>query len=416
MMQSGYRETIIGEIPDDWEFLYIKDIILPQRGSIKVGPFGSQIKKQDLASIGHKLYGQENVINNDFNIGNRCICDKKFAELKSCELLSDDVVITMMGTGGQCRVVPKNIKKGIMDSHLLRIRCHNKKVYNYFLALLLLDYFPVKKQISRLSQGGVMAGLSAKIVQEIRVPVPSIEEQHHIVKILSVWNRAIEHTEKLIKAKRLLKKGLMQQLLTGKKRLKKFANEKWQHCIVKDFGKVITGTTPSKSRPDYYGKEFPWATAEDFNGKYIKNTVVRLSSAGKKAIRVLPKGSVLVTCIASIGKNAIAGCELATNQQINSIVVNKKYDNEFVFYLMGYFKNRLMAWAGVTAVPILNKKTFEKISFNAPPSKDEQRAISLILATVDDEIEMLQSKYKVLLKQKKGLMQKLLTGKLRVKV
>ena len=196
----------------------------------------------------------------------------------------------------------------------------------------------------------------------------------------------------------------------------KEAHDKWEECKVKDFGKVITGTTPSKTRPDYYGKDFPWVTAEDFKGKYITNTATKLSQLGKEVVRVLPKGSILVTCIASIGKNAIAGYELATNQQINAIVVNDKFDNEFIFYLIDYYRNKLIAWAGITAVPILNKKTFEKVAFNMPINIREQKAISSILATIDAEINLLQTKLVCLIKQKQGLMHKLLTGKIRVKI
>jgi len=305
-------------------------------------------------------------------------------------------------------------RKAIYTTNILKIKIKKDILPEYFIYLAKTNVY--SNFIRAITNPAVnQASFTTKELKKFYFPLPPTYEQEKIIAILHAWDQAINKIERLIKVKRRLKKGLMQQFLTGKRRLRNH-KDIWQDCIVKDFGKVITGTTPSKSCSDYYGDQFPWATAEDFNGKYIKDTIAKLSNKGKKVVRVLPKGSVLVTCIASIGKNAIAGCELSTNQQINSIIVNKKHNNEFVFYLIDYFRNKLIAWAGVTAVPILNKKTFEKVPFTIPANKEEQKAISSILATADHEIEMLQKRRGMLHKQKKGLMQKLLSGKIRVKV
>ncbi len=83
--------------------------------------FGSSLKSDIIKEEGFKVYGQENVIKNDFTAGHRYIDDDKFLELNVYELFSGDIVITMMGTMGKSKVVPQNIEKGIMDSHLIRI-------------------------------------------------------------------------------------------------------------------------------------------------------------------------------------------------------------------------------------------------------------------------------------------------------
>ena len=74
---------------------------------------------------------------------------------------------------------------------------------------------------------------------------------------------------------------------------------------VKDFGEVITGNTPSKKEEKYWNGDFVWITAQDFKGKYINDSILKLTKFGKDKARVIPKNSVLVTCIASIGLNAI---------------------------------------------------------------------------------------------------------------
>ncbi|MGP5347472.1 restriction endonuclease subunit S [Psychrobacter celer] len=170
----------------------------------------------------------------------------------------------------------------------------------------------------------------------IKINIPPLPEQQKIAKILSTWDKAISTTERLIENSTQQKKALMQQLLTGKKRLldesgKRFEGE-WKDATVSSFGKVITGNTPPKNDSSNYDGSISWATAEDFKRKYVSNTKVKLTESGATKARIVPKGSVLVTCIASIGKNAIANEDLATNQQINSVVINKKNSNEFFYY------------------------------------------------------------------------------------
>jgi len=204
--------------------------------------------------------------------------------------------------------------------------------------------------------------------------------------------------------------------LTGRKRFKEFLKEKWSGYKIKDIGKVITGNTPSKKEPENYGGTFPWATANDFNSKYICQTEKTLSKKGKIKARIVPSGSVLVTCIASIGKNAIAGIELSTNQQINALVVKDNFNNELIYYIICHAAKKMLSYTGKTAVPIINKGSFERIELNIPINDQEQKKIASILSTCDKEIELLNKNLGALNQQKKGLMRKLLTGKIRVKV
>ncbi|MEI8672557.1 restriction endonuclease subunit S [Vibrio sp. SA48] len=248
--------------------------------------------------------------------------------------------------------------------------------------------------------------------------VPPLPEQHKIAQILSTWDKAITTTEKLIDVSKQQKKALMQQLLTGKKRLidpetgKTFEGE-WEEVKVGEFGKVVTGNTPPKNDDSNYGSDISWATAEDFKSKYVGNTKVKLTKLGASKARIVPKGSVLVTCIASIGKNAIAYENITTNQQINAVVINNNHSNEFFYYQIEFNKHKLLAWAGTTAVPILNKSSFEKIPLSAP-LKNEQQRIASVLTAADKEIELLEAKLAHFKQEKKALMQQLLTGKRRV--
>ena len=218
--QKEFKETGIGKTPRHWEITKIKSIALDKKGAIKIGPFGSQLKKNELAPEGIKVYGQENVMKNDFALGNRYLTVEKFQTLKGFELYPKDVLITMMGSIGYSTPFPDNVERGIMDSHLIRIQIDKSRILPSFLSRLVNDYGSIRKQIQSMSQGAIMSGLNSQIVKNIRIPLPSIEEQQKIVDVLSIADKRLE-VERKQKAKlKRIKQGLMDLLLSGKVRVR----------------------------------------------------------------------------------------------------------------------------------------------------------------------------------------------------
>jgi len=215
---TKFKKTELGEIPEEWEVVEIKEIVKNEKRAIKVGPFGSQLKKSEYIESGIKVYGQENVFKKDFEYGNYYITEEKFESLSAFEIFPDDVVITMMGTIGDCMVVPKNISRGIMNSHLMRLQLKLNFIPE-FLAILITDAFFVKKQIDRLSQGAIMSGLNSTIIKQVLVPLPKINEQRKLVEICKKINDTSDKEINYLAKLQELKKGLMQDLLTGKVRV-----------------------------------------------------------------------------------------------------------------------------------------------------------------------------------------------------
>jgi type I restriction enzyme S subunit len=316
-----------------------------------------------------------------------------------------EILISASGTIGRT-VVFDGGKSYFQDSNIVWIANPQDKVLNKFLGYVYLR----TKWIS--TDGGIISRLYNENLRSIQFNLPPLPEQKRIVSVLETWDQMIEKFARKIEIKKSVKKGLMQNLLTGKVRLAGFKDE-WKLVKLGDVGEIVTGNTPPMKDKNNYGETYCWATAEDFNGKYINSTRIKLSEDGKKISRFLPKGSILVTCIASIGKNAIAGVPLATNQQINSIVVNKKNNNEFIYYVIQNSKNLLKRFAGAGAMPILNKITFSKIKILIP-ELEEQKAIADILMTSDSEIKMLEKKLSIIKNQKKYLLDNLVTGQIRV--
>lgn len=170
-------------------------------------------------------------------------------------------------------------------------------------------------------------------------------------------------------------------------RFPEFSGE-WEECKLGDYGKVVTGNTPpTKDVENYEDGTYLWASPADLGTiKSITETKTKLSSKGFSKTRALPRGSILVTCIGStIGKTGMATKEMSTNQQINSIVVNKDNDNEFVYYAIQSAFPRYLSSIAVQAVPIISKSGFELLP-NKRPCLQEQKKIGNFLSLLDERI------------------------------
>ena len=163
----------------------------------------------------------------------------------------------------------------------------------------------------------------------------------------------------------------------------------WEECTIGDYGDIITGNTPPTKDPaNYEDGTYLWASPSDLGSyKFITETQTKLSSNGFDKTRKLSAGSVLVTCIGStIGKMGMALTEMSTNQQINSIVVKKQYNNHFVYYALQSRFPRYLNSVAVQAVPIISKSSFEKLT-NYKTSLEEQKKIGTLLNLIDERIE-----------------------------
>lgn len=238
-------------------------------------------------------------------------------------------------------------------------------------------------------------------------------EQQAIATALSDVDALITSLDKLIAKKRDIKQATMQQLFTGKTRLPEFSKE-WEVKKLGDIGETITGSTPPTSVKEFWNGDIPWVTPTDINNqKYIYSTEREITSIGLNATRELPQNSVLVTCIASIGKNAILKRRGSSNQQINAIIPSNNYDADFIYYLMEISKDYLLSKAGITATNIISKKVLLEIRFSFP-TKAEQQAIATVLSDMDAEIVALEQRRDKTRALKQGMMQELLTGKTRL--
>ncbi|GAA7617164.1 restriction endonuclease subunit S [Helicobacter pylori] len=273
----------------------------------------------------------------------------------------------------------------------------------------------IEKEWLESGQKGSQVNLNVDLIKNKEVFYPKdLNEQSAIADILSALDRYLHALRALILKKESVKKALSFELLSQRKRLKGF-NQAWQRVKVKDFGIIITGSTPLTQISEYWNGTISWITPTDINdNKDIFNSERKITQKGLDTIRMIPKNSVLVTCIASIGKNAILRVNGACNQQINAIIPNKDFNADFIYYLMENNKQYLLGKAGVTATYIISKQVFEEIDFFVPKDLNEQIAIADILSALDNEITSLKNKKRQFDNIKKALNHDLMSAKIRV--
>lgn len=206
---------------------------------------------------------------------------------------------------------------------------------------------------------------------DVELPIPPIDQQRKIVAEYNAIQQRIKLNEQLIVKLEETAQAIYRKMFVDgidKNNLP----EGWRMGTLGEFGDIITGKTPSSNNPEDFGDDMLFITPGDFavGSKFILNTERHLSAIGCERLKnkILPKGSVAVTCIGSdMGKVAIVFEPSITNQQINAIKVKENIYIDYLFYYLSSIKNELKAMAlGSSTMPLLNKSDFENINIIIP--------------------------------------------------
>ncbi len=286
---------------------------------------------------------------------------------------------------------------------------------NYFL-MCQLNYLDIKPFISGTTRGKLNQGM----MKRVPLALPSLPEQRAIAHILQTIQEtkftrqreiALEHERKAALIDHLFSHGTKgeprKQTEIGE------IPESWEVVEIKEVGKVITGSTPKTSVPEYYGGPYMFISPGDISeDQYVTKTNKYVSAKGLKVSRPLPRDSVLVVCIgATIGKAAMTSAEQSmTNQQINAIISNAKALSHYVYYAVTFRSRFLFSFAGRAAVPIVKKSSFEKFFIPLPPLS-EQRAIANVFQAIDEKIAALKKEVEHIDELFHAMLDELMTGK-----
>ncbi|MEI8667210.1 restriction endonuclease subunit S [Pseudoalteromonas sp. B131b] len=172
------NEDKLFDLPNGWEWGRFQDIAANVNNALKAGPFGSALKKSMYVETGFKIYGQEQVISGDENLGDYYIDNEKYESLSSCKVASGDILISLVGTIGKVLVLSENCQPGIINPRLVKISLFesiNRKFIQNILASPLIQF-----ELSEKSHGGTMNILNLGLLKELVFPIPPIEEQERI--------------------------------------------------------------------------------------------------------------------------------------------------------------------------------------------------------------------------------------------
>ncbi|MBV7599732.1 restriction endonuclease subunit S [Aeromonas sp. sia0103] len=349
------------------------------------------------------------------------------SNIKDDELLTDGDLLFVRSNGnkdliGRCLFFPEVKERLSFSGFTIRGRVDKKNILPQYIAFVARSSF-FKSQISQYGGGTNISNLSQQILNDIALPLPPHHEQKKIVQILSSWDRAFSITEQLLANSQQQKKALMQQLLTGKKRLLdkngvRFSGE-WKKVRLGTVADMNSGGTPKSNIEEYYGGNIPWVSIADMTkqGKWISSTEKNLTELGleNSSARIYPKNSVLYAMYASIGECSIAQVPLSSSQAILGIRPKSELNFEFLYFFLTSLKEEIKLQGQQGTQSNLNAGMVKDFLLYLP-EMEEQKKIATVLSTADQEITALQQKLDALKQEKKALMQQLLTGKRRVKV
>jgi type I restriction enzyme, S subunit len=277
----------------------------------------------------------------------------------------------------------------------------------------------IKRQFYFYAVGTKVSGISKTNIAKIFLAVPPPSEQTAIATAFSDVDELIAGLEKLIAKKRNIKQGAMQKLLTGKKRLPGFSGE-WEVKQLEQLAEIRSGGTPSTQQPQFWDGEILWCTPTDITAlkghKYLSETSRKITDQGLKcsSAEMIPTNSIVMTSRATIGECAINTVSVSTNQGFKNFIPFENVDVEFLYYMLLTKKQDFISLCGGSTFPEIGKTQLAIFEVRLPSTKAEQTAIAAILSDMDIEIEALEQKldkYKMI---KQGMMQELLTGKIRM--
>lgn len=291
-------------------------------------------------------------------------------------------------------------------------KCNNEYLFQYLFSS------GIERQFYQLLVGSNYPAINSSDVRKLKIPLPSLPEQKAIARVLSTADAAIHTTEKLIAQKELRKKWLMQQLLSGKKRLKGFENTKWKIQPLENFIKPIVREVPKPNVP-YLGI----GLRSHGKGTFLKHDEQPEKNSMDKFYVVRPND--LIVNITFAWEQAIAivrpeddGALASHRFPTYTFIEEKGHPDFFRFFILQprmKFMLEMISPGGAGRNRVMSKSDFIKLEFLLPEYK-EQTAIAQVLQGADKEISLLKVKAERLKEQKKGLMQVLLTGKVRLKL
>ena len=273
-----------------------------------------------------------------------------------------------------------------------------------------------KNRLHTEGGGSNISNLNQRTLEGFEFALPPLPEQRRIAAVLDAWDGAIATAERLVAAKRRRRDGTLAEVFAPA--VNETASDTWSTMPISELADVVGGGTPSTTDEAFWGGDVPWCTPTDVTAlasRYIEQTerTITESALRASAAELLPPNSIVLCSRASVGECAINTVPMATNQGFQSLVPHRPGDALFLFYLVRAIKRRLLRVSAGSTFLEFGRGELRKLTV-AAPGDNERTKIGETFAFIDDDIDATETLAQALRTQKRGLMQKLLTGEWRV--
>lgn len=388
---------------EDWAECRIDELGNGRRPVLKAGPFGSAVTKATYEPSGYKVYGQQEVVAKDLNAEAYFVSEATFRRHKSCAVEPGDILMTMMGTIGRVYRVPHGAPKGIINPRLVRIAFDRSRILPEF-AEAALEQPPLQRLLDRRSHGGTMQGLNLDALASIRLSVPPLPEQRKIAEILRTWDEALEKLTALRAAKTRRLDGLTARLIHDEQAERLHLRDFLSEVSTRNHGQQVERVLSVTNSAGFVLAEDQFAH--------------RVASADLSNYKIVRRGQYAYNP-SRINVGSIARLDAWEDGALSPMYVVFRVRNGLD---SDFFRHWLRSAEARQRIALAAQGSVrETVSFGdlgsiliPVPTIERQQSISRALNAGREEIALIEAEIEARTRQKRGLMQKLLTGEWRV--
>ncbi len=420
MLTDGYKETEIGVIPVEWDVKTLSEI-----GSFSKG---KGISKNEIVEDGipcmryAEIYTEYDTVLKNI----KSFINEKSAQ-NSKKITNGDILFA--GSGETLDDIGKSV--AFIDDFEAYVGGDTVVLspttdYNSLFMSFQLNSTSVRTQLRKLGQGSSVVHIYSSGLETVKVPFPPLKEQEKIADILSTADEKIDAIELQIQKAETLKKGLLQKLLSEGIGHSEFKDSElgkipkgWEVVELPHItDKITSGGTPSRKKAEYFENgTVNWIKTGELRDCYIYNSKEKITedAVANSSAKVFPVDTLLIAMYgATIGRTAYLKTECSTNQACCAIIFNQSIADPYFYWKYFHFiKDDLISQGRGAGQPNISQSIIKTLLVPFPPL-EEQKQIADILSTADDKLEVLRAKKEKYQTLKKGLLQKLLSGEVRV--
>lgn len=414
-----------------WKKWTIGELISQTKTTIQTGPFGTVLSASEFVDYGIPVISVREIREGFIRVTAEtpCVTDETFTRLGKYALSANDIVFARKGSVDRSAVIPDSTERYFLGSDGIRIR-FDENVVDPHLMLYIFQNPSTKQFLIQSAYGTTMAGLNEKILSALEFYLPETTgEQKHIAQVLSDIDKQIALAEKMIAKKKAVKQGAMQELLTGKKRLPGFSGE-WKHFIFGELFDFIPNNAFTRAQMSDSGKvkNIHYGDILTKYGAYVDGDSDSIPYISKDVDLTrfsdrcyLQSGDIVIADTAedeTVGKAlevVNVDAPILAGQHTLLCRPKRRFADKFLGYYLNAacYHDQLLPYIVGTKVSSVSKASVAKTKLIVP-EYEEQQAIAEILSNMDAEIEALEQKLAKYRQVKQGMMQQLLTGKIRL--